>query len=123
MSHSKGALRFEPLFASEELGLHSAANIEHVIKAFLVVAEGIAMRQLEMPKSVLLLQTIPGNSESGAIYLYDRERQHFYLAVFEEGTDDRLSVSDFDQLLDEYDLLRYAEDPRTLMSVSAPGRA
>lgn len=123
MSQSRGTLSFEPLFASEELGLHSAANIEHVIKAFLVAAEGIAMRQIEMPKSVLLLQTIPGNSESGAIYLYDRVQQQFYLAVFEQGADDRLTISDFDQLVDEYDLLRYAEDPRTLMSINAPARA
>ena len=123
MSPSRGSLRFEPLFASEELGLHSAANIEHVIKAFLVAAEGIAMRQIEMPKSVLLLQTIPGNSESGAIYLYDRQRQHFYLAVFEEGSDDSLNIADFDQLVDEYDLLRFAENPRSLWGVTASGRA
>ena len=123
MSLSRGVLRFEPLFASEELGLNPAANIEHVIKAFLVAAEGIAMRRIEMPKSVLLLQTIPGNSESGGIYLYDRERQHFYLAVFEEGTDDHFSVGDFEQLVDEYDLLRYAENPRMLMRISAAGCA
>jgi hypothetical protein len=116
-------LRFEPLFASEELGLHPAANIEHVIKAFLVAAEGVATRQIEMPKSVLLLQTIAGNSQSGAIYLYDRERQHFYLAVFERGSDDCLSISDFDQLVDEYDLLRYAEHPRKLMRVNSTGCA
>ena len=123
MSPSRGALRFEPLFASEELGLHPAANIEHVVKAFLVAAEGIATRQIELPKSVLLLQTIAGNSQSGAIYLYDRERQHFYLAVFEHGADDCLSVADFDHLVDEYDLLRYAENPRKLMRVSAAGCA
>ena len=81
------------------------------------------MRQIEMPKSVLLLQSIPGNSESGAIYLYDRVQQQFYLAVFEQGADDRLSISDFDELVDEYDLLRYAEDPHRLMSASALGRA
>lgn len=123
MRQSRGRLRFEPLFASEELGLHSAANIEHVIKAFLVAAEGLAMRRIEMPQAVLLLQTVPGNSESGAVYLYDRERQYFYLATFEQGSDDRLSIADFDQLVDEYDLLRFAENPRTLLSVAAPGRA
>lgn len=123
MSQSRGTLSFEPLFASEELGLHSAANIEHVIKAFLVAAEGLAMRRIEMPQAVLLLQTVPGNSESGAVYLYDRERQYFYLATFEQGSDDRLSIADFDQLVDEYDLLRFAENPRTLLSVAAPGRA
>lgn len=123
MSQSRGILRFEPLFATEELGLHSAANIEHIVKAFLVAAEGVAMRQIEMPKSVLLLQTIADTPESGAIYLYDRERQHFYLAVFEQGSDDRLSIVDFDQLVDEYELLRYAEDPANIMTLSATWNA
>lgn len=76
-----------------------------------------------MPKSVLLLQTIADTPESGAIYLYDRERQHFYLAVFEQGSDDRLSIADFDQLVDEYELLRYAEDPANIMTLSATGNA
>lgn len=123
MSQSRGALRFEPLFASEELGLHAAANVEHVIKAFLVAAEGLAMRRIEMPKAVLLLQTVPGNSESGAIYLYDRQRQHFYIAVFDEGSDDSFTTADFDQLVEEYELLSFAENPRTLLSVTTPGRA
>jgi len=123
MPQSRGRLRFEPLFTADELGLPEHANIEHVIKTFLVAAEGIATRQIELPKSVLLLQTIAGNSQSGAIYLYDRERQHFYLAVFEHGADDSLSVADFDQLVEEYDLLRYAENPRKLMRVSPAGCA
>ena len=123
MSQSRGTLRFEPLFATEELGLHPAANIEHVVKAFLVAAEGVAMRQIEMPKSVLLLQTIADTPESGAIYLYDRERQHFYLAVFEQGSDDRLNVADFDQLVDEYELLKYAENPANITPISATGNA
>ena len=123
MSQSRGILRFEPLFATEELGLHSAANVEHIVKAFLVAAEGVAMRQIEMPRSVLLLQTIPDQRESGAIYLYDRRRQHFYVAVFECGNDDRLSIADFDQLVEEYDLLGYAEDPGKLITVGATGSA
>ena len=123
MPQSRGRLRFEPLFSADELGLPEHANIEHVIKAFLIAAEGVATRQIELPKSVLLLQTIAGNSQSGAIYLYDRERQHFYLAVFEDGADDCLSVADFDHLVGEYDLLRYAENPRRFVNISAAGCA
>jgi len=36
---------------------------------------GIAERWIEMPKGILLLESIPGRDGSGAIYLYDRIRQ------------------------------------------------
>src|ERR1041385_8084562 len=87
MSHSRGQLRFEPLFTTEELGLPEHANIAHVVKVFLAIGDGVAARWIEMPKCVLLLHTA-GNAESGAIYLYDRECHMFYLGVFDQGRDD-----------------------------------
>ena len=123
MPFSKGPLHFEPLFTSEELGLHRAANIEHVVKAFLTVAEGVALRQIEMPKCVVLLQSVPGDPRSGAVYFFDREAQTFYLATFEDGCDDALTTTEFEQLVAEYDLLGYAENPSRLLIVSAAGNA
>ena len=61
MHYSRGHLRFEPLFTTEELGLPEQANIEHVVKAFLSIAEGVAARWIEMPSCALLLQAIEGN--------------------------------------------------------------
>jgi hypothetical protein len=124
MPHSRGRLRFEPLFTTEELGLHEHANLAHVVKVFLAIGDGIAARCIEMPKSVLLLQNVAGNAESGAIYLYDRERRHFYLGVFEQGRDDdALTTTEFEELVTEYDLLGYMENPRNLMALSPAGNA
>jgi hypothetical protein len=55
----------------------------------------------------------PENPASGAIYVYDRLRQEFYLLSF-EGAEDDLTVDEFSQLLPEYNLLRYAEQPALL---------
>jgi hypothetical protein len=115
MPNSRGHLRFEPLFTTEEIGLHKEASIEHVMKVFLNVGEGIASRWIEMPKCVLLLQSVPDSPASGAIYLYDRERHVFYLIVFEQGRDDMLTTAEFEELVAEYDLLGCAENPRILM--------
>jgi hypothetical protein len=123
MPFSKGVLHFEPLFTSEELGLPYQANIAHVVKTFLTVAEGIALRQIEMPKCVVLLQSVPGDSQSGAIYFFDRESQVFYLAVFDEAADDNLSTAEFEQLINEYDLLAYAENPKRILTPQAIGNA
>jgi hypothetical protein len=123
MPYSKGALHFEPLFTSEELGLPYQANIAHVVKTFLAVAEGVALRQIEMPNCVVLLQSVPGDSQSGAIYFFERATQIFYLAVFDQGADDSLSAAEFEQLVNEYDLLAYAENPKRLLTPQPVGNA
>jgi hypothetical protein len=54
---------------------------------------------------------VPGDSESGAIYFLDRETQMFSLAVFDEAADDSLSTAEFEQLVNEYDLLATPKVP------------
>lgn len=123
MPLSRGRLRFEPLFTIEELGLREHANIDHVVKVFLKVGDAVAMRQIEMPSCVLLLQSVADVAASGAIYLYDRERTIFYLAVFEEGRDDALTTGEFELLVEEYELLRYGENLHRLTALSRAGNA
>jgi len=45
----------------------------------------MAERWIEMPKGILLLQTVPDQARSGAIYLYDRTRQIFFFVDFADG--------------------------------------
>lgn len=111
MSQSRGAIRFDPLFTTADIGLRQDAGVEHVVKAFLNVGEGLASRWIEMPRGILLLQTVPDEPASGAIYLYDRERHIFYFVSFLAGADDTLTVTEFDQLVAEYDLVYRAANP------------
>jgi hypothetical protein len=124
MSQSRGAVSFEPLFTAEDIGLRKEANVEHVMKVFITLGEGVASRWIEMPKGVLLLQTVPDNPESGAIYLYDRELQVFYFVVFDEGRDDSLTAAEFDDLVTEYNLVSWTAHPALLRkAVGKPGMA
>ena len=114
MLQSRGAIRFEPLFTTADIGLRQDASVEHVVKAFLNVGEALASRWIEMPRGILLLQTVPDEPASGAIYLYDRERHIFYFVSFLDGQDDALTVTEFDQLVVEYDLVSRAANPSFL---------
>lgn len=111
MNQSRGSIRFQPLFTTQEVGLGENASIEHIVKVFLNVGEAIAARWLEMPRGVLLLQVIADQPSSGAIYLYDRERHIFFFVDFAEGRDDSLSPADFDNLVAEYNLVSWAANP------------
>lgn len=114
MSQSRGAIRFDPLFTTADIGLRQDAGVEHVVKAFLNVGEAVALRWIEMPRGILLLQCVPDEPASGAIYLYDRERHIFYFVSFLGGGDDALTVTEFEQLVAEYDLVSRTANPQVL---------
>lgn len=124
MELSRGNITPHRLFSVRDLGLgHPEPHVDRVIKAFLGIGEAVAARWIQMPKAILLLQMAPENPASGAIYVYDRLRQEFYLLSF-EGAEDDLTLDEFSQLLPEYDLLRYAEHPALLqVSFQAAGIA
>jgi hypothetical protein len=124
MSQSRGQLEMGPLLTTDDIGLRRDASVEHVIKVFLNRGEALAARWIEMPKGVLLLQTVPGDPASGAIYLYDREGRVFYFVAFTEGRDDSFTVAEFEQLVAEYDLLSWAANPHLVVSTfGKPGAA
>jgi len=114
MFQSRGAIRFEPLFTAADIGLRPEASVEHVVKAFLNVGEALASRWIEMPRGILLLQSVPDEPASGAIYLYDRDRHIFYFVSFLNGQDDALTAAEFDDLVVEYDLVSRAANPNLL---------
>jgi hypothetical protein len=114
MDQSRGAMSFTPLFTTDEIGLRKDASLEHVVKVFLTVGEAIAARWIEMPRGILLLQTVPEQHASGAIYLYDRDRHIFFFVDFVKGRNDRLTAAEFDQLVAEYDLVSWTANPELL---------
>jgi hypothetical protein len=111
MYQSRGAISFTPLFTTDDIGLRKDASVEHVVKVFLTVGEAVATRWIEMPRGILLLQTVPEQAASGAIYLYDRERHIFFFIDFVSGRNDALTTAEFDHLVAEYDLVSWAANP------------
>jgi hypothetical protein len=124
MYQSRGAISFTPLFTTDDIGLRKEANVDHVIKVFLTVGEAIAARWIEMPRGILLLQTVPDEPASGAIYLYDRERHIFFFVDFFRGRNDALTATEFDHLVTEYDLIARTANPALLSAnISGVGMA
>ena len=112
MSHSRGSLYFHRLFTVHELGLGQDPEpfVNRLIREFLKIGEAVAARWIEMPRGILIFQVAPEREDSGAIYLYDRDRHVFFLVGF-DGPDDNLTLAECNQLLEEYGLLKYAETP------------
>jgi hypothetical protein len=114
MERTRGNITAHRLFSVRELGIgNPEPYVDRIIHAFLEIGEAIAARWIQMPKGILLMPVAPENPASGAIYVYDRQRQEFFLLSF-DGPDDNLTAQDFAELFLEYNLLQYAERPALL---------
>jgi hypothetical protein len=124
-NRSLGKMSASELFRS---GLPSTRNRRQVVASFLKAAEGVAHRWIDTRKGTLLLQMAPYQPASGQIYIYDRQRDMWYLLEFEVPLSG-FNVELFEHVYREYKLLAYVEQPgllqnlldRRTVSVAAPG--
>ena len=72
------------------------------------------VRWIEFPAAILLLVTVPEESDSGAFYILDRKTGTWLWIDFEDEQYGGYSTSDFDLLVHEYDLLSLVERPGLL---------
>ena len=100
----------------------AASSIEQTVAAFLEIGEAIAARWIQTSKGVLLLQMVPDDDASGAIYVFDRDRDQWYLLSFEQ-CEDRFTSEQFDRTFSEYDLFRLVKQPGLLISELQPANA
>jgi hypothetical protein len=128
-NRSLGKMSASELFRS---GLPSTRTRRQVVASLLKAAEGVAHRWIDTRKGTLLLQMAPYQPASGQIYIYDRQRDMWYMLDFEDARES-FSVETFEQVYREYKLLAYVEQPGLLqnlldhrtasvaVSVAAPG--
>jgi len=100
----------------------AAGSVEQTVAAFLEVGEAVATRWIQTAKGVMLLQMVPDNSASGAIYVFDRMRDDWYMLSF-EGCEDQFTSEKFDRAFSEYDLFPLVEQPGLLLTEFQPAEA
>jgi hypothetical protein len=112
-NRSLGKMSASELFRS---GLPSTRTRRQVVASFLKAAEGVAHRWIDTRKGTLLLQMAPYQPASGQIYIYDRQRDMWYMLDFEVARES-FSLETFEQVYREYKLLAYVEQPGLLQNL------
>lgn len=112
MHHSLGKMTVYHQFSWRE---QPCDSIQQIVAAFLRIGEATAIRWIETSKGILLLQAAPENPASGAIYIFDRQREEWYLLSF-EGCEDQFTSESFDRIYSEYQLFTYVEEPGRLLA-------
>ena len=97
----------------------AASSVEQTVAAFLEIGEAIATRWIQTTKGVLLLQMVPDDGASGAIYVLDRQREQWYMLSF-EGCEDQFTSERFDRAFSECDLFGLVAKPSPLRKCSLP---
>jgi len=99
-----GSLHVDYVMSVSDLGLAARSNRWDVLRAFLAVGEARAERLVEENDGFLILQSVPGQANSGGIYLFVEPLQAFFWLRFDHK-EDTLNGDDFQLALRVYHLL------------------
>lgn len=91
------------LFGAEFRGITHTSSRWAVLEAFLASAEGVASRLIDAVNGFIVLVTVPGQKNSGAIYIYSEARRAFYTAEVPERDAD-ISAGEFESIVAAYNL-------------------
>lgn len=109
-----GHMKTQPI-----INVRSGCSIEEAIQTLVRATDGAQpVRWLEFPSAILLCVTVTTEPNSGAFYVLDRKRGVWLWVDFEDEAYGGYSLSDFDRLVHEYDLLSLVERPGLLRAAS-----
>jgi len=92
--------------------LDRGVDLQAAIAALIKVAENVEIvRWIEFPASVLLFLIVPGDPDSGAVYVLDRKKGTWYAVDFEDEQFGGYSVNQIEMLLNECNFLDLIERP------------
>jgi hypothetical protein len=99
------------------LDLGIGCSVDAAVSKLLEIA-GTArvVRWLEFPAALLVFLLVPGDPESGAVYVLDRRQGAWFWVDFEDERFGGYSAEDLDCLLQECQFLRLVERPGLLRS-------
>jgi hypothetical protein len=102
-----GRMMIEPL-----VQVDPGADPQSAIVALVKVTETVEIvRWIEFPASVLLFLLVPGDPDSGAVYVLDRKNGTWYAVDFEDEQFGGYSVTQLEMLLKDCNFLDLIERP------------
>ena len=102
-----GRMTIEPL-----VQVDPGADLQTAMAALVKVTETVEIvRWIEFPASVLLFLLVPGDPDSGAVYVLDRKTGTWYAVDFEDEQFGGYSVSQLEMLLNDCKFLDLIERP------------
>jgi hypothetical protein len=103
---------FGRMIVSPVVQVDPSADLSVAVVALIKVAENVEIvRWIEFPTSLLLFLLVPGDSDSGAVYVLDRKKGTWYAVDFEDEEFGGYSVTQLEMLLKDCNFLDLVERP------------
>ena len=106
-----GHMKAQPMLAV------GTSSIESAIPALLAITDAQPVRWIEFPAAILLFVLVQDDAESGAFYVFHRKTGTWFWIDFDDQQYGGYSLSDFDLLVHEYDILTLVERPGLLRAI------
>jgi len=119
---------FGRMMVTPVVNVNPDPNLQTAVAALLEAAEKVDLvRWVEFPATVLLFLLVPGDPESGALYVLDRKKGTWYAVDFDDEQYGGYSEAQLEMLLNECNFLDLVERPGLLRTglpwVLEPGKA
>ncbi len=102
-----GRMMVEPI-----VQVDPGVDLQKAIAELIKVTETVEIvRWIELPASVLLFLLMPGDPDSGAVYVLDRKKGTWYAVDFEDEQFGGYSISHLEVLLKDCNFLDLIERP------------
>lgn len=89
--------------------------LDSAVAKLLAITDGAEIaRWVEFPRALLLFVVVPGDLESGAVYVFDRKSGIWYWVDFEDDKYGGYSEADFECLMKTGRFTRLVEQPQLL---------
>ena len=107
-------VRASRVLSASDLKMPAEQDVAQVVSRFVTAAEGVVAHWVEYAKGVLLFVMAPDDRRSGAFYVYDRNRRHFWLLEPADGVCGGYSIREMHMKIRQFRLLELAANPSRL---------
>jgi hypothetical protein len=124
MQTKPAMLYAKPIFSMADLGFEGKSGLDQASRALAECSEAQIVRWVQFPTGVLFFTLVPGDPESGGIFIFDRKLRVFYSIDFDDEKWGGYSLDDYKTLEAEYGLSSLAQHPWLLKRFAgSTGRA
>src|SRR6516164_9815550 len=105
------ALNANPVLTLEDLGLDRRVGLDQASRGLAERSEAEIVRWVQFPAGALFFTLVPGDPESGGLYVLDRKEGVFYWLNFDDQKWGGYSLADYEALERAYRLSLLAQRP------------
>ena len=104
-------LNANPILTLGDLGLDRNVGLDQASRGLAERSEAQILRWVQFPAGALFFTLVPGDPESGAVYVFDRKDGVFYYVDFNDQKWGGYSLAEFEALERTYRLTLLAQRP------------